>query len=130
MLGIILKHSMFGDFKTYRSSSGLSNFLGFLGQQSQMNKPPIFGPVCLGTFRLVCKDIFLATFILGGSRVLGPGTLLNADWLETPTGELGLRRNLSWKDSRSEFGERPPGERSYAEVLVTLLPPTERAADE
>lgn len=56
-----------------------------------MNKPPILEPAWFGTFKLVCKDIFLATFGLGGSSVLVPGAPLIAGWFETPPGLVGLR---------------------------------------
>lgn len=35
-----------------------------------------------------------------------------------------MRIDFSWKVSRSELGEKPPGDgRSYGERLVILLPP-------
>ena len=48
--------------RTYRKSSGLSNFLGFLGQQSQINRLQIFGAAGSGTFRLVFSGVTVLDF--------------------------------------------------------------------
>jgi hypothetical protein len=45
---------------TYLNSSGLLNFFGFFGQQSQMNMPCIPGPAGFDTLSVVCTDIFRA----------------------------------------------------------------------
>lgn len=59
--------------------------------------------------------------------MLDPGMGLGRGIRGAP-GELGLRIDFSWYVSRSEQGERPPGDgRSYGERLVMLLPPIERA---
>lgn len=48
--------------RTYRKSSGVSNFLGFLGQQSQISRLPIFGAAGSGTFRLVFSRLTVLDF--------------------------------------------------------------------
>lgn len=134
LAGILLFHFMCASLEsdgkcslflvwTYRKSSGLSNFLGFFGQQSQIYKSLIFGTAAL---RAVGIDIFPMVFV-GGAGELEFGTpLAIAGWI-IAVGELGFKIDFSWKASRSELGERPPGEgRSYGERLVMLLPPTER----
>ena len=56
--------------KNYRKSSGLSNFFGFLGQQSQMNKPLIFDATGLGILMIVGTDTFPVASVRGSSREL------------------------------------------------------------
>jgi len=47
---------------TYLSSSSLSNFLGFLGQHSHMNAPPMRGALpALPSLAADCADIARAT---------------------------------------------------------------------
>lgn len=60
---------------TYRRPSGLSNFLGFFGQQSQMKSPPIFGVAGFGKLIIVGTDIFPVESVAGGSNDAGPGNL-------------------------------------------------------
>lgn len=89
-----------------------------------MKSPPIFGAAGFGTFIMaVGTDIFPVASVAGGSKDAGPGSLERVAW-DSAAGELGLRIDFSWKVSRSELGEKPPGDgRSYGERLVILLPP-------
>jgi hypothetical protein len=110
---------------SYRRSSGLPNFLGFFGQQSQMNSPLIFEVWGFGVFKAVGIGTLPVASVAGGSRV-EPVTTLGIGWTSW-TGELGFKIDFSWNVSRSELGESPPGDgRSYGERLVMLLPPIER----
>lgn len=93
-----------------------------------MKSPPILELAGFGTLRAIGIDIFPVESVVGGSRVLDPGIGLGTGTSGGPPGEFALRIDFSWNVSRSELGERPPGEgRSYGERLVMLLPPTERA---
>lgn len=78
---------------SYRRSSGLSNFFGFFGQQSQMNSPLIFGAGGFGTPKTGGIDIFPVASVAGGSRVLAPGRPLGGTG---PAGELGFKMDFSW----------------------------------
>jgi hypothetical protein len=81
---------------SYRRSSGLSNFLGFFGQQSQMNSPPSFELAGFGTFRIVVgTDNFPVASVVGGSREAGPGRPLAIVGWTSAAGELGLRIDFS-----------------------------------
>jgi hypothetical protein len=93
-----------------------------------MYSPPIFdADEALGTLRILGMDTLPVASVGGGSRVLDPVTDLGSDCI-SDAGELGFRIDFSWNASRSELGERPPGEGlSYGERLVMLLPPIERA---
>lgn len=93
-----------------------------------MYNPPIFdAEEALGTLRMVGMDTLPVASVAGGSRVLDPVTDLGSDCIRD-AGELGFRIDFSWNASKSELGERPPGDgRSYGERLVMLLPPIESA---
>lgn len=92
-----------------------------------MKSPPILELAGFGTLSAIGGiDSFPVESVVGGSRVLDPGSGLGTSG--GPPGEFVLRIDFSWYVSRSELGERPPGEgRSYGERLVMLLPPIERA---
>jgi hypothetical protein len=79
----------------YRRSSGLSNFLGFFGQQSQMNRPPIFD-VGFGMLKIAFgTDNLPVASVAGGSREAGPGRPLAIVGWTSAAGELGLRIDFS-----------------------------------
>jgi hypothetical protein len=72
-------------------------------------------------------DTLPVASVAGSSRVFEPVTDLGSDCM-SDAGELGFRIDFSWNASKSELGERPPGDGlSYGERLVMLLPPIERA---
>lgn len=82
---------------THRSSSELSNFLGFLGQQSHMNSPPILEPAGFGMLMTVVGTVsFPVASVAGGSRDAGPGNPLPSTGWTTAPGELGFRMDFSW----------------------------------
>lgn len=60
----------------YRRSSGLPNFFGFFGQQSQMKSPLIFEVVGFGVFKAVGIGTLPVESVAGGSRVFEPITAL------------------------------------------------------
>lgn len=95
-----------------------------------MYRPLILDPGGLGALAGPCRDSLRAAFVLGASRDVGPGRLCLGAGGARPPGEVAFRRDLSWRVSRSELGESRPGERSYVDALVILLPPTDRTADE
>ena len=81
----------------------------------------------LGTLRILSIETLPVASVAGGSRVFDPAIARGSDCIND-AGELGFRIDLSWNVSRSELGERPPGDgRSYGERLVMLLPPIESA---
>jgi hypothetical protein len=113
---------------TYRKSSCVSNFFGFLGQQSQIYKPPTLEvpdfPLTVESFLRDPAGLDSVVRPYGGA--LRPERLLNdppgLDWFTTI---------LSFKESFSDCGENPDAEiRSYEETLVILLPPTDKAAED
>lgn len=81
--------------ETHRSSSGLSNFFGFLGQQSQIYIPPILGPPGFDVFREVCTDILRAEAVVLGSAGTANDALLVAEWFVSDPGGLGFRIDFS-----------------------------------
>lgn len=93
-----------------------------------MYSPPIFdaGEV-LGILRIFGMETLPVASVAGGSRLLEPVTDRGSDCM-SDEGELGFRIDFSWNASKSELGERPPGDGlSYGDRLVMLLPPIERA---
>ena len=76
--------------RSYRRSSGLSNFLGFLGQQSQMYRPLIFGGG-LGTLKIGARVTLPVESVRGGSRELAPRGIG-----ASAPGELGFKMDFSW----------------------------------
>lgn len=82
--------------KTYRKSCWLSNFLGFLGQQSQMKRPLIFDEIGFGKLTTVVgTESFPVASIAGGSKDAGPGSPLASTGCVTVLGGLGLRMDFS-----------------------------------
>ena len=81
----------------------------------------------MGTLIILGIETLPVASVGGGSSVFEPATGLGSDCI-TDAGELGFKIDFSWKASKSELGERPPGDnRSYGERLVMLLPPIESA---
>ena len=90
-----------------------------------MNNPPILDVAGFGMLTMVVGTVsFPVASVAGGSKDAGPGSPLGRAGCTSAPGELGFRMDFSWNVSRSELGEKPPGDgRSYGERLVMLLPP-------
>lgn len=95
--GVSRVKSIIEVMRTHRRSSWLSNFLGFLGQQSHMNSPPILETAGFGMLMMVVgTESFPVASVAGGSRDAGPGNTLPSTGWTTAPGELGLSMDFSW----------------------------------
>lgn len=75
-----------------------------------MKSPPILETADFGTFSAVGTGTLPVASVAGGSSEFAePVTSRGMGWARD-TGELGFKIDFSWKVSRSELGESPPGE--------------------
>lgn len=75
-----------------------------------MYSPLILGTDGLGVVNTVGIGTFPVASVVGGSRVVEPVIGRGIDGGICAAGELGFKIDFSWKVSRSEPGERPPGD--------------------